>query len=90
MVITREKIVQDAAKRKLEKYINKDRHVQLLERMTSGHIFEKWTEMTVKEMANLSINGMGKRALAVYLDESIRLYAQSWLDAMISLCPENE
>ena len=80
---SKEQIVRDIARSELDTLFPKQQHQFILEKMTTGDIFEQWVELTVKEMTKLHrLLGLSQRALAIFVKESTKAYAKSYLDGV--------
>lgn len=84
----REAVIRGIAKRRLESIFKKQRHQHLLERMTKGVVFDTWVELTAQEVSDMHRAGFSNRALAKFVDDSTELYAQNYLNAMMSMAGE--
>ena len=81
-IITKESIIKDLTIKRLEKIFTRSRHLTLLEKMTSGHIFDQYVDLTTKEVSLMNANGMSQRYLAIFVDESAKKYAETYLNGM--------
>lgn len=74
--------ISSIAKKRLEKIFTNPDHESILEQMTEGHIFETWVELTAREVAGLQLKNWSPRSVGIFIDESTKHYADSFMGAL--------